>query len=232
LNAAGKDLGTFGGTSSAATAINRNGTVVGTARERVSLHAFIFRNDRLIDITPMAIRNSEATAVNDSDEVVGYIDHADTGDKYRAFLWKSGKLTDLGALGGDMSEATSINNHGDVVGWAFTRHVSEHAFLYASREKNAKLQDLGTLGGKTSEALGINDSRQIVGCADGPDGEFRAFIWISGKMYDLNQLIAPTKLKLFGAGSISNKGLICGWGYLNNVRRAFLLIPIDATNPK
>jgi probable HAF family extracellular repeat protein len=61
-----RDLGTLGGRSSRANAINRLGVIVGTSNVAGSqqLHAFVWRNGVMTDLGTLAGRNSAATGVN------------------------------------------------------------------------------------------------------------------------------------------------------------------------
>jgi len=69
------DLGTLGGSYSAAVDINERGAVVDYSQmaEGAGDHAFIWRTGRLIDLSPLpGFSNSYATSVNDRGDVVGY----------------------------------------------------------------------------------------------------------------------------------------------------------------
>ena len=86
------------------------------------------------------------------------------------------------------------------------------------------MTDLGTLDGfLSSEAFAINDLGQIVGAS----GK-RAFIWESGMMTDLNDLLVPNAGwdYLFDARDINNNGQITGTGVIDGDRRAYVLTPI------
>ena len=74
------DLGTLGGTSSYAVAVNDNGQVVGTSETRDRdqfgaplLHAFLWTpTTRMLDIGTLGGTYSYSAAMNDSGQVVGY----------------------------------------------------------------------------------------------------------------------------------------------------------------
>jgi probable HAF family extracellular repeat protein len=134
------------------------------------------------------------------------------------------------------SYGLAINAAGEVVGLADTSLVSaggpetNHAFLWT----NGVMTDLGTLGGVNSEALSINATGQIVGDADTGAGRVagafytntHAFLWSSGVMKDLNQLIPPgSGWFLAAATPINDSGQIVGVGTFNGQERAFLLSP-------
>lgn len=70
---------------------------------------------------------SQAVAINDRGQVVGWSDTAIEG--VHAFLWEKGKMTDLGILGGGFNYAYAINNRGQVVGQSLTVSGENHAVL-------------------------------------------------------------------------------------------------------
>lgn len=129
------DLGTLGGATSvvgdvlapgallqanvADLAVNDRGDVVGTSETASGdLHAFLWRDGRMLDLGTLGGPTSRATAVNDRGQVAGYSETAD--GVTHAFLWEGGRMTDLGSLLGDpvRSWARDINDRGQVVGTA------------------------------------------------------------------------------------------------------------------
>ena len=171
-SAAPVDLGTLGGTSSQANAVNLEGVVVGssTLSGDTVTHAFLaFSGKAPIDLgTLPGGTNSSATAVNLLDFVTGTSDFNDpiNGGVQHAFLYANGTLSDLGSLGGGISQGNGIDAEGIVVGSSLTSDGSStHAFWY--NPSTRQLNDLGTLsGGANSAAYGINLFGQIVGNSD------------------------------------------------------------------
>jgi len=109
------DLGTLGGTSSEAFAVNNHGMVVGRARlaNNSQDHAFALVDGRLRDIDAFNSRSSSAFSVNDAGVVVGAF--SDFAFQTFAFIWDARQgmrklIDEQGAI------AVSINNRGDVVG--------------------------------------------------------------------------------------------------------------------
>ena len=118
------DLGTLGGSDSAALAVNARGQVVGYSsmtRYGAETHAFFWTQaGGMIDLGTLGGMNSLAEAVNDRGQVVGWSDTpADTGvgvaccSVSRAFSWtQAGGMLDLGTLGGSSSTALAVNASG------------------------------------------------------------------------------------------------------------------------
>jgi len=114
------DLGTLGGTTSAAFGINTTGTIVGSAETADSAtHAFVWQSGTMTDLGTLGGTYSSATAINDQGVVVGTASLAN--DASRAFVWQSGVMTDLNgaipdATGWVLERADDINNVGQIVG--------------------------------------------------------------------------------------------------------------------
>ena len=174
------DLGTFpGGTESHAYAINAVGQIVGWSSINGSRmhHAFLWTpsgqgatTGAMVDLGTLVQGGvSEAAAVNDNGQVVGW---GTSGGGEHAFLWTptapnatTGAMTDLGTLGGSTSRARGINGLGQVVGESYTASGTLHAFYWTAA---GGMVDLGTLGGSASQAFAINDRGQIAGLSRVP----------------------------------------------------------------
>ena len=151
------DLGTLGGTSSEARAINNRGQVGGqsnTASEEL-LRAVLWQDGVITDLGLDV--DSAVLSINERGQAVGV--YSPGGDAV-AFLWKKGSLTNLGTLGGINSFATAINERGQIVGASFTApdDFFRHAFLW----QHGVMTDLG-LGGRHSVAYDMNNRGHIVG---------------------------------------------------------------------
>jgi probable HAF family extracellular repeat protein len=206
-----RDLGTLGGESSTAFAINKAGDVVGMAMLHTGEnHACLWNaaTGAKIDLDSIGSGNSEAHAVNDLNQVVGY--YYTSSGTTRAFRWIAGPgMKDLGTLsGGTFSFAYGINEGGRVVGSATVvtpaRVVEQHAFLW-----EGSMRDLGVLPGHNrSAAFAINNAAvpQVVGYSSA--GRLQhAVLWSGGAIRDLGTLEGGTRSAALG---INDKGEVVG----------------------
>jgi probable HAF family extracellular repeat protein len=137
------DIGTLGGSSITATAINDSGQVVGygqpTGDPQYSLgaggyitvdHAFLFDGGTLTDLGTFGGVTAMALGINSAGAIVGGNGHA--------FLYSNGAATDIGApsdvFGSNFSsEAASINATGQIAGsyWPISSVFAQNAALSA-----------------------------------------------------------------------------------------------------
>jgi probable HAF family extracellular repeat protein len=226
-----RDLGTLGGLTSHAYAINEGAQVVGDSQRASGVvHAFVWTTSGgMTDIGSLA-GNSWAYAINNSGQVVGYTGTPSGRD--RAFLWSSSDgMIELGTLGGWHSGAYGINALGQVVGYAYTSddggNDRQHAFVWSPQ---TGMLDLGTLGGRSSTAQAVNDLGQVVGYSNVPGSSLiRAFLYDNGSMLQLDQLVDPVPgWRFVRAPAIDASGRILVEAVLPNsgFAHALVLTPI------
>jgi probable HAF family extracellular repeat protein len=189
-------------------------------------HAYLWSESHgMLDLGTMGFGSSCGVGVNESGAVAGWLNQI--GVATIGFFWTSvdGMHKIEPPLGADgWSPATAINNLNEVVGQ--TAYVGGdftffHAYLWT---RGKGMTDLGILGNgpDSSQAQSINDKSQVVGFSGSS-----AFLWTREQgMRDLNTMIDPNSgWVLNSANSITNSGLITGYGTVNAETHAFLLTP-------
>jgi probable HAF family extracellular repeat protein len=221
------DLGTLGGTSSLAHAVNEAGLVVGAAAlASGEVHAFSWKDGVMIDLGTLAGQTfSEALAIAPDGVPLGRsCDFSTVPAGCRVVRFDRSGLSDLGGLS-DASGAFSMNPAGDV---AMYRYPGE-AFLWRegvvhdiSGEAAAYAWSrLGVFaGGRLSSAL----------CAPNAAGDAVVAIWVpisegdsgilalrhDGALYDVNDLLQPQPIvewprRIDGAQAINARGQILAY---------------------
>lgn len=116
------DIGTLGGSISAAVAVNQLGIVAGYASIAgdVNTHAIIYYRGHITDLGVLDQGDSFALAINDLGQVVGTSGLNSTDGVIDAFIYSDGKLQDLNtlidpSLGITLNSATAINDAGQIV---------------------------------------------------------------------------------------------------------------------
>jgi len=198
------DLGTLGGSTSTASAINANGEIVGLSlTANGESHSFVYDSAAgLQDLGSVFFPN----AVNS----ITAFQMAGTANGHAA-LYLHGAWTDLGTLRSDKnSYATGINNAGTVIGDSSTSAITPPAsVVHGFRYSGGTMTDLGTLpGGFYSEALGINNSGQIVGEGSNSDGGEDAILYTNGAWTDLG---VPQGGEYSHASAINDAGITVGY---------------------
>lgn len=225
------DLPTLGGKYAAAMAINRTGTIVGSAQTNSgAFHAVLWSSKTPQDLGVLDHGDySEARDINNSGHVVGESNTTPSG-KPRGFFWKDNFLHELAGIpGGTLCSAQAINDKDEIVGACDRPDGVSHAVLW---RKNKPL-DLGVLGDdedSPSTALDINLRSQIVGTSEIAEGKLRAFLWEDGHMLNLNDLVPKDSgWLLLVASRINDSGQIMGRGYFKGAIHAFLLVPHESS---
>jgi probable HAF family extracellular repeat protein len=208
-----RNLGTLGGFTSRAWAINEPGQIVGASTTASGqAHAFLWENGTMRDLGTLGGSFSAATAIESGGRIVGY--SQDLDGTTRAFIWENGTMRRLAGLETGFSMAHDIDNMGRVVG----RYGSESA-PRAFRWVAGRVRDLGTLGGPTAVATAIGPEGKIVGWSITRDGFQRGFLWQNGTMTGLGTLAGGNS----SANGISGLSHVVGWSQQpDSAPRAFI----------
>ncbi len=211
------DLGTLGGTESAAAAINNQGQVVGgadTAKKgkgpEFVTHVFVWQNGRMKAVPGLDGIHAYVVAVNARGQMAGAYSANPLKSKFAAARFEpNGTARLVGSFpvkqrGYSLSQADAINAKGQMAG------VSNNQAFFWDGAKIKKL--LPPPGFRTSEARAVNDSGQAAGKADrGPATatRTRALFWAAnGKVTDLGVL--PGYTDSVGR-AMNNRGQVVGW---------------------
>jgi probable HAF family extracellular repeat protein len=182
------DLGTLGGTSTHAAAINNRQQIVGwsTLAGSTERRAFLWEGGAMHDLGG---RFSFATAINDSGQIVGQSSEPEAGTS-SAMLWENGQATPLPRLTGAIAcLATGINRRGVIVGWC---EVPVLDGLYTQgvlvRWVDGAIEQLASLDVDAFPSA-INDAGAIIGLAFSPPRtEAFQFLWQDGVLSHVDQL--------------------------------------------
>jgi MYXO-CTERM domain-containing protein len=228
------NLGTLGGSYTAGNAINDNGQVAGTAYKTGDnlFSAFRYSGNTMTEIVnTLGGNKSEGRGINSAGDLTG---RATLGNGNSvAFIYTTGGgMVNLGTLGGSDSSGGAINDSGAVTGTSGTTgNAAQHAFFY----NGVNMVDIGTLGDNSS-GNDLNNLGEVVGSSDIGGSNFRAFVYTSGSIYNLNSLAANLGASGFsfleGASSINDNGWIAGTGVTTGLEtHGFLAIPIPVPEP-
>jgi probable HAF family extracellular repeat protein len=181
------DLGTLGGDSSFATAMNDRGAVVGRAQTADgSYHGFLWRRGRMTDLGLLSPAD-----VNNRGQVVGTRD-----DVSGAFLWSRGRLTPLAGL----TFPTAVNDRGQVVGLRATDGGPDTPALWSRGAVRALPLD---------SVSDLNNRGQVAGGRLLGSGGFHASVWYRGRVTDLGAAAFDRS----NTYRVNTKGWVIGWTF-------------------
>ncbi|MCH8165930.1 MAG: hypothetical protein IH889_10015 [Planctomycetes bacterium] len=226
------------GTWSSAAAINNKGIVVGQRSITENLNpqnAYIWsREEGFTDLGVLQGPYSAATAISSNGAVGGWTGTGTTTSE--AFLWFDGNVTLFGPVpDGLTSTVSALGDDGAVVGsgripFDGAPFGANRAFLW----ENGEFTMLGTLPDHTRSGAGdIRSTRQqVVGNSSNVDGNpniRHGFIWQSGLMTNLNDLIpADLSLVITSAPANNGSGLILTNASSTDGLVSVLLAPVES----
>ena len=202
-------LGSLGGGSTSANAINNVGDIAGCSIAIINGNptgrAFVYRNGLMMDIGSLVNGGTScASDINDSGQVTGTSATA-TGEQ-RGFIYQNGVMTSLGNLG-TSSSGDAINNAGIVAGTA--NGLSDDLVIGAFRydvSLSPPQVSLGSLGGPVMSAKDINSAGDIVGFASNAEFRGTTFLYRNGVLTDLGNVLGfPNSV-----GGINDLGHVVG----------------------
>ena len=161
-----QDLGTLGGDSSTAFAINERGDIVGYSQTTAGLwHAFLWRKGQMVDLGPHPDTEfSTAEIINNRGQVFGAV--GVLGEQSRPTMWYRGDSTLVQDLYPELGQYDAnlydTNEAGVLVGSYWPEGWPAFP-LNAFTFSGGVFRDLSDLWGTPSNAWGINNDGWIVG---------------------------------------------------------------------
>jgi probable HAF family extracellular repeat protein len=215
------DLGTLGGTASAAWSINDEGLIVGWAQRADGVQrAVLWGPQGIVDLGSLAPDGcSVAFGINAKGVAVGHTCTVAGGVRGARFRGPD-QIDDLGSLGGT-TVATAISDSGLIVGYSYLPRGVYHGFVYA----DGKMIDAGTLPGMDRSQLFAVNSEGIAVGASSNGGDPTAVIYAGGRMVDLATRVDSSPYEINSVNGIDEAGNIIGTGRLSGFWRAVLLRP-------
>jgi probable HAF family extracellular repeat protein len=237
-----QDLGTLGGKSGRATAVNNAGQVVGGAdiANKDLRHAFIWSESdgmRDLGILPGEVSptlvfhygglSSEALAVNDHGHIAGWATPPDEAVQHAMMCSVTGDMKDVYSAAMPYRYVTAISNNGHVLG-QFSRADWSNVTIQYDTSQWPSLVWLGEgfpkdrfphrLGGeKTPSSVklsAVSDDGKIVGQSTAAADDYVACLWLAdGTPINLGKLSGG---KYSFANDINRDDLIVGWSSDSN----------------
>lgn len=178
-----QDLGTLGGATSQAVAVNERGQVIGHSLTATGeTHAFLWERGVMRDLGTLGGTWSDARAVNDRGQVVGV--SADAAGVSRPFLWDRGRMHQLATPGDVPGSAELVNSRGQVAGQLHGEQWSR-AFVW----DRGVATDVGQLSDVYPQMFvtDLNDHGWAVGYGyAGPTGVESGWLWRDGTLVPLD----------------------------------------------
>ena len=199
------DLGTLGGGSGFAEAVNDHQSVVGTARNASEQTRGFYYSQAtgMLELPTFGGPLTDPRDIDNQERVVG--GSMDASSSYRPFVMLPGGMLDLGTLGGPSGTARAINEHGEIVGASKDAGDVQRATLWSG----GQVHDLNALipagsGWDLTGARGINELGEIAGTG-----------WIGGhrRAYRLTPILGQPRLSGFQPGIAGVHNALFGMGF-------------------
>ncbi len=188
------DLGTLGGASSIAYAINGSGQVVGGAgTSSGTQHAVLWSDSgRITDLGTLGGANSLAVGIGGTGQVLGLSNTTGGSDPNfeiggsAGFHYTNGSMTALPIQGdGHVGSACCTNSSGQILEGAYLGGF-ENAYLVSPDGSAVRIPP--PVGGSGFYGESLNDSGQVAGNAEVPGGFLRAMLYSGGASHELGTL--------------------------------------------
>ena len=238
------DLGTLGGTQSAALGLNDAGQVVGWARNAGgSIEAFVWSNGTLTGLGFLpGGTTSVARAINNHGQITG--DAYVSPTNYHGFVYSNGLMTSIGTWGSAKSRPRAINDRGELAGSSPPTNYPaiNNAFWWHS---NQFVQIQSTMAADRScDAYGINEDGMICGTMFlySSNPRWWAYVWRDdngngSSEAEETRFLGSLAVDDSGgeysqATDVNNLGQAVGWTGITNTifpRHAFLVTSTNGT---
>jgi probable HAF family extracellular repeat protein len=190
--------------------INNAGDIVGYVTVNNRPVATLWRDFEVIELGTLPGDNlSEAHAINDEGQIVGYSMNTSTGP-LRPFLWEDGVMIELEVPLGPYAVASGISENGMVTGWMGNLAISTHSSLWRDGEAEV-LPNLPL--GVSVRPYAVNRLGEVAGRTtledpDPPGFVRRATLWRPGEV-----VVLPTPPEFRGsyAFDVGEAGQVIGY---------------------
>jgi len=197
------------GASTGALGINGSEVVVGTAKDTVGYHGFLWSAQNgftVFDVPGTKPGGTLPVAINGTGTVIGYY-FAAKGYPQGFVRSRGGRFTKFGAMaGGPITVPTAINATGQITGWTTDATGDTLGFL---RDTDGTITTFSVSGMQATETTAINDSGVIVGF-DFTDGNHPAS-FERDQTGNLNPLTIPFTNTYTRANGINLNGNVTGF---------------------